>query len=56
MDEIKLENGKYLFRNSENGILYCDRYGEGWRNFIGDKAVWCLFEKCLELQRQLEEK
>ena len=48
MEEIILDDGKYRFYE-KHYILYCDRYGKPWREFIGDKAVWALFDKCLEL-------
>jgi len=54
MDEIILEDGKYRFF-MEDCILYCYRYGEPWREFCGDKAVNCLFDKCLEALKEKEE-
>lgn len=47
-DRISLENGKYIFYIKDHS-LYCDRNGEPWRNFIGDKAIYGLFNKVIEL-------
>ena len=55
MEEIILNDGKYRFYE-EDSCLYCDRHGEYWRDFIGDKAVGSLFQKCLDLMRKEEEK
>jgi len=52
MDEIILDDGKYRFYVRDH-ILYCDRYGEDWREFIGDNALHELFNECLELKQQL---
>jgi hypothetical protein len=43
-EKVTLADGKYTFY-MKNGSLYCDRYGEAWRDFVGDKAVCCLFEE-----------
>jgi len=51
MEEIILENGKYRFYVKDD-ILCCDRYGEPWRDFIGDKAVHALFQECLEREEK----
>ena len=52
MDEIILDEGKYKFF-VKDGLLCCDRYGEKWRDFIGDNAVHALFDECLEVKNQL---
>lgn len=49
MEEIILEGGKYRFY-IQDGILKCDRYGEPWREFIGDKAVFALFDHCYNME------
>lgn len=51
--EIILENGKYRFHMDE-GTLQCERYGERWRDFIGDNAVSFLFDECLGMKHQLK--
>lgn len=45
-DELFLEGGKYRFYIKKHS-LYCDRYGEEWREFVGDSAVLALFQECL---------
>lgn len=49
---ISLERGKYTFYMK--GGLKCDRYGESWRELIGDNAIFFLYLKCLELSRRYE--
>ena len=53
MEEIILNDGKYRFYERD-GLLFCDRYGNPWRDFIGDKAVFSLFDKCLEMRQQIK--
>ena len=48
MNEIVLCEGKYRFYFDGQGILCCDRYGEPWRDFIGDNAVLALMRQALE--------
>lgn len=55
MDKVVLEDGKYLFALSEDGRLYCERYSEPWRSFLGDKAVHALFQEVLTLRASLAE-
>ena len=52
--EITLENGKYrfYFKDDTWSTVYADRYGEPWRDFIGDKAVRALFVYALELKNK----
>ena len=49
MKKIYLEEGKYIFYKDNKGIIHCDRYGEEWRDFIGDKAVSALFDFTYDL-------
>ena len=50
-DEIILEDGKYRFYKI-GPTLCCDRWGERWRGFLGDKAVGALFDECLEAKKK----
>lgn len=44
IETITLENGKYRFEfDTATGAFRCLRYGEEWRAFTGDKAVYSLF-------------
>lgn len=52
METINLEKGKYTFK-LQDYKLTCDRNGEEWRSFIGDKAVYCLFNRTIELQNMV---
>ena len=49
---IKLSDGKYEFYE-HNHIVRCDRYGERWREFIGDKAIRALFDHATEQAEQI---
>lgn len=49
---VRLEAGKYNFFKDATGLLRCYRYGEPWREFLGDKAVSALFDRCQELEAQ----
>lgn len=46
---IKLDD-KYEFYEEPEFSLKCKRYGEPWRDFVGDKAVYALFKRAEELQ------
>jgi hypothetical protein len=47
---ISLADGKYEFEKDDKGFLRCKRYGEYWRDFIGDNAVLSLFDYAIELK------
>ncbi|KOS61521.1 hypothetical protein FJQ98_16180 [Lysinibacillus agricola] len=47
MYKIKLE--EYEFTNN-NGVITVKRYGEHWRNYIGDNAVLALLHKIEDLE------
>jgi len=46
--------GKYIFCEEES-ILKCLRYGEPWREFVGDKAVSALFDFAMACLVELPE-
>lgn len=50
---MKLCDGKYDFSVGLSGVLFCDRYREPWRDFVGDKAVHALYNHAVELERKL---
>ena len=54
MDQITLEDGKYRLYEDLPGIIKADRHGEYWRDFIGDKAVYALFSRAVELEKENE--
>lgn len=51
-DLISLENGKYKFYTVD-GVLKCDRYDKPWRDIIGDKAVYALYEELMSVKQCL---
>lgn len=52
--EVNLCDGKYKFKEEDDGLI-CLRYGEPWREFIGDKAVHALFDLCWEMKERSNE-
>lgn len=51
-ETIRVEGGKYTFI-SNNGVMSCLRYGEQWKDYIGDKAVGALFDYAKELEDRI---
>lgn len=51
-EPILLEDGKYAFQVMDHALT-CKRYNEDWRDFLGDKAVYALFQYTLKLQSKL---
>lgn len=52
--KLIIENGKYTFYIDENNRFKCDRYNDKrWRDFTGDKAVYCLFYEALKNKQKL---
>ncbi len=52
---IMLGDGKYTFiKDGTTENLECRRYGEKWRDFIGDNAVHSLFNFAFDAQREIE--
>lgn len=48
---VEVESGKYRFYVGQNGMVYCDRYGEPWLTFErGGKALIALICEMAELQ------
>lgn len=47
-EDIVLEDGKYTIRIHQDGKLECLRYGEPWRDLVGDKMVLAMAQ---EIQR-----
>lgn len=46
-ETLNLENGKYSF-SYRDGVLKCRRYGESWREFTGDKAIYALYREAFD--------
>lgn len=51
---LNLQNEKYTFIKNDQGLLTCNRYGEPWREFLGDKAVAALFDYAIALRNLSE--
>lgn len=52
METIKLQDGKYTITNN-NGVLKAFRYGEEWRDIVGDNLICALVQKVNELEDEL---
>lgn len=57
---MKLSGGKYEFKTvpAEVGggeVLVCLRYGEPWRDFVGDNAILALYRRAEELEQALRQ-
>lgn len=50
---VILENGKYLMVFRE-GNLEAYRYGDYWRSLNGDKLVYLMYERIIELEDKLK--
>ena len=42
-------DGKYALRKSKDGVLWADRYGEPWRNLVGDNLIAAMLYTIEEL-------
>ena len=51
---IELDNGKYAVIYDENNQypMKCLRYGEEWRNLVGDNLIFWLCAKIEELEEK----
>ena len=51
---IELDNGKYTVMYDENNQypMKCLRYGEEWRNLVGDNLIFWLCAKIEELEEK----
>jgi hypothetical protein len=52
---VDVENGKYTVVFEEDGRLHVLRYGEKWRDCIGDKLILALAQEIETLREQLKE-
>lgn len=57
IEQYSLLDGKYIFRlDTDTHTLVCLRYGEPWREFVGDKAIHALFDEVLRLRKEDQHK
>ncbi len=50
IESIILCEGKYAILRKDNGSLEALRYGEPWRDLVGDNLVSALFDRVIELE------
>ncbi len=48
---VKLENGEYTVVMEDGGRLHALRWGEEWRDLVGDQLVLCLAQEVERLRR-----
>lgn len=54
MKEIELENGKYTIVFNDNPFEFkALRYGEEWRNLVGDNLILALVDYIEDLEARL---
>jgi len=52
--KISLDNGKYEVVLSENGSSFeAFRYGELWRDLVGDNLIYYMFLKIVEQEEEI---
>lgn len=51
-ETMDFEDGKYTLVLSEDGHVTALRYGQPWREFIGDKFIGNVVEKLFQLERR----
>lgn len=51
--DISLDNGKYTLPLDDSGRLIALRYGEPWRDLVGDKLVLALAQEVEKLRIEL---
>lgn len=54
MTKIELEDGKYTVTYNK-GELKALRYGEPWREMIGDKLMYAMFCRIQELESDIDQ-
>lgn len=52
--KIELDNGKYTYVFHPDGRQHALRYGQPWRDLLGDKFVYCMACKIEELESSLK--
>ena len=56
LQKIELEEGKYtLYFNEKTGELTAQRYGQEWQDLSGNKMVYLMMQRILDLEYRLEE-
>jgi len=57
MYKLELQNGKYtILEDLNNGKFEALRYGNDWRNLVGDNLILALVNKVQELEDKLKVK
>lgn len=56
MNKIELDGGKYTLIEKPTGTWEALRYGEPWRDLVGDNLIHFLICKVQELEEKLKER
>lgn len=54
MKTLNLEDGKYKVLVEDSGRVRALRYDQPWRELSGDKFIYCLVDRILDLEAQRE--
>ena len=54
MESIDLENGKYTVIN-DNGKMSALRYGEPWRDLVGDNLIYFMMIEIVSLREKIKD-
>jgi len=53
--KLDIENGKYTFIQRPDGGCEALRYGEPWRDLVGDSLVLCMAQEIERLREKIDE-
>jgi hypothetical protein len=54
MTEIKLGDKYTVIEDFQNGVFKALRYGEEWRNLVGDNLILAMLYRIEELENELK--
>jgi hypothetical protein len=52
--ELKIDNKYTIVEDLRNGVFKATRYGEEWRNLVGDNLILAMVSKIEEMEKELE--
>lgn len=52
--DVTVNEGKYRVVMGQNYCLYAERYGEKWRDLVGDNLVYSLAYELQEAREEIE--
>lgn len=52
---VEIEDGKYTYQFHPDGRSEVLRYGEPWRDVVGDKFIYCMAAEIEQLRQRVQE-